>query len=48
MPPVSDVYMAIVLGKFVVKSYKYLLSMADPAPFVQVLLNAKWFYVSVP
>lgn len=45
---ISDIYMAIEPGKFAVKSYKHLLSMADPAPFVDILLNAKWFYVYVP
>ena len=45
---ISDIYMAIEPGKFAVKSYKHLLAMVDPVPFVQILLNAKWFYVSVP
>lgn len=45
---ISDIYMAIEPGKFAVKSYKHLLTMVDPEPFVQILLNAKWFYVSVP
>ena len=45
---ISDVYMAIEPGKFAVKSYKHLLAMTDPSPFIQILLNAKWFYVYVP
>ena len=45
---ISDIYMAIEPGKFAVKSYKHLLAMPDPSPFVQILLNAKWFYVYVP
>ncbi len=45
---ISDVYMAIEPGKFAVKSYKHLIAMVDPAPFVQILLNSKWFYVYIP
>lgn len=39
--------MAIEPGKFAVKSDKHLTSMLDPLSFVQILLNAKWFYVYV-
>ncbi len=45
---VSDVYMAMEPGKFAVKSYRHLLAMDDPSDFVEILLNAKWFYVYVP
>lgn len=45
---ISDIYMAIEPGMFAVKSYKHLLAMNDPAPFVDILMNAKWFYVYVP
>jgi len=45
---ISDVYMAIEPGKFAAKSYLHLTRMKDPLPFVQVLLNTKWFYVYVP
>lgn len=45
---ISDVYMAIEPGKFAAKSYLHLTRMSNPNPFVQVLLNTKWFYVYVP
>ena len=45
---ISDIYMAIEPGKFAAKSYLHLTRMKDPLPFVQVLLNTKWFYVYVP
>jgi hypothetical protein len=45
---ISDIYMAIEPGKFAVKSYKHLTGLLEPLSFVQVLLNAKWFYVYVP
>lgn len=45
---VSHIYMAMNPGKFAVKSYLHLTSLADPAPFVQLLLNNNWFYVQVP
>ena len=45
---ISDIYMAIEPGKFAVKSYLHLTGMSDPASFVEILLNAKWFYVYVP
>jgi len=45
---ISDIYMAIEPGKFAVKSYLHLTTMDDPEGFVQILLNAKWFYVYVP
>ncbi len=45
---ISDIYMAIEPGKFAVKSYLHLTALDDPAAFVQLLLNAKWFYIHVP
>lgn len=45
---ISDIYMAIDPGKFAVKSYLHMTTMAEPAAFVEILLNAKWFYVYVP
>lgn len=45
---ISEIYMAFEPGRFAVKSYRHLTEMADPAAFVQVLLNVKWFYVYVP
>ncbi len=45
---ISDIYMAIEPGKFAVKSYKHLTGLLEPLSFVQILLNAKWFYVYVP
>lgn len=45
---ISDVYLGIEPGKFAVKSYAHLTTLADPRAFVEILLNAKWFYVYVP
>lgn len=45
---ISDIYMAMAPTGFAVKSYLHLTSMNDPAGFVAILLNAKWFYVYVP
>lgn len=45
---ISDVYLGIEPDKFAAKSYQHLVSLADPAAFVEVLLNAKWFFVYVP
>lgn len=45
---ISDAYMTLEPGKFAVKSYLHLTQMTDPLPFVNVLLNTKWFYVYVP
>ena len=45
---ISDAYMAMEPGKFAVKSYLHLLSLKNPQPFIHILLNSKWFYVSVP
>lgn len=45
---ISDLYMALEPGKFAVKSYLHLTQMTDPASFIALLLNSKWFYVYVP
>jgi hypothetical protein len=44
----SDIYMALEPGRFAVKSYKHLTSMNNPKSFIEILLNAKWFYVDIP
>lgn len=44
----SDIYMALAPGRFAVKSYKHLTSMKNPKSFIEILLNAKWFYVDIP
>ncbi len=45
---ISDIYMAFEPGRFAVKSYKHLTTSENPAAFVQILLQTKWFYVNVP
>jgi Family of unknown function (DUF6639) len=45
---ISNTYMAMDPGKFAVKSYLHLTSLADPKAFVQLLLNTKWFDIPVP
>ncbi|BCR06801.1 hypothetical protein DESUT3_38700 [Desulfuromonas versatilis] len=45
---VSHIYMAMNPGKFAVKSYLHLTSLAEPAGFIQILLNNNWLYVHVP
>jgi hypothetical protein len=45
---ISDIYMALEPGRFAVKSYLHLTGMNQPKAFVQLLLTAKWFYVTVP
>ncbi|MBV1789455.1 hypothetical protein KQ940_15480 [Marinobacterium sp. D7] len=45
---ISEVYMAMAPEQFAVKSYLHFSGMTDPAAFVRVLLNVKWFYVYVP
>ena len=45
---ISDIYMALEPGKFAVKSYKHLVTSDDPKGFIEILLNAKWFYVYIP
>jgi len=41
-------YMAINPTGFAVKSYLHLTRMADPQPFIRLLLRNNWFYLSVP
>ena len=45
---ISVTYMGFNPTGFAVKSYLHLTQMADPQPFIQILLNHKWIYVSVP
>lgn len=45
---ISDIYMALEPGRFAVKSYKHLTTTKDPAGFIDILLNSKWFYVYIP
>ncbi len=45
---VSVTYMGFNPTGFAVKSYLHLTRLDDPAKFVQILLNHKWLYVSVP
>jgi hypothetical protein len=44
---ISEIYMAFAPNRFAVKSYLHLTGLEDPAPFVETLLGAKWFYVYV-
>lgn len=45
---ISVTYMGINTTGFAVKSYLHLTRMTEPQPFVQILLNHKWLYISVP
>lgn len=45
---ISDTYMALNPTGFAVKSYLHLTGLQDPQPFIKILLNNNWFYVSVP
>lgn len=45
---ISVTYMGFNTTGFAVKSYLHLTQMKDPQSFVQVLLNHKWLYISVP
>ena len=45
---ISVTYMGLNMTGFAVKSYLHLTQMDDPQPFVQILLNHKWLYISVP
>lgn len=45
---ISEIYMALAPQKFAVKSYLHFVSLGVPAEFVKMLLNVKWFYISVP
>ena len=41
-------YMGLNPTGFAVKSYLHLTQLQDPQPFIKILLNTNWFYVSVP
>ena len=45
---ISVTYMGFNPTGFAVKSYLHLAQMTDPQTFIQILLNHKWIYVSVP
>ncbi len=45
---IADTYMALNPTGFAVKSYLHLTRMADPQPFIRILLRNNWFYISVP
>ena len=45
---ISVTYMGFNPTGFAVKSYLHLTEMTDPQTFIQILLNHKWIYVSVP
>jgi hypothetical protein len=45
---ISDIYMGLNPTGFAVKSYLHLTQLEDPQPFIKLLLNNNWFYVSVP
>jgi hypothetical protein len=45
---ISVTYMGFNPTGFAVKSYLHLTQMTDPQSFIQLLLNHKWLYVSVP
>ena len=45
---ISVTYMGFNPTGFAVKSYLHLTQMTDPLSFIQILLNHKWIYVSVP
>ncbi len=45
---ISVTYMGFNTAGFAVKSYLHLTQMTDPQSFIQILLNHKWLYISVP
>ena len=45
---ISEIYMGLNPTGFAVKSYLHLTQLQDPQPFITILLNNNWFYVSVP
>ena len=45
---ISVTYMGFNPTGFAVKSYLHLTELTDPQAFIQILLNHKWIYVSVP
>lgn len=44
---VSDAYMAMAPTRFAVKCYLHLMGHPNPRAFVQVLLSAKWRYITI-
>lgn len=45
---ISVTYMGFNPTGFAVKSYLHLTQLSDPHAFIQILLNHKWLYISVP
>ncbi len=45
---ISVTYMGFNPTAFAVKSYLHLTQMTNPQSFIQILLNHKWLYISVP
>lgn len=45
---ISVTYMGFNTAGFAVKSYLHLTQLADPQPFITILMNHKWLYISVP
>lgn len=45
---ISVTYMGFNTTGFAVKSFLHLTQMTDPQSFIQILLNHKWLYISVP
>lgn len=45
---ISVTYMGFNTTGFAVKSYLHLTQLSDAQPFIQILLNHKWLYISVP
>ncbi|MFW2369073.1 MAG: DUF6639 family protein [Desulforhopalus sp.] len=45
---ISVTYMGFNTTGFAVKSYLHLTQMTDPQSFIQILMNHKWLYISVP
>ena len=45
---ISVTYMGLRPTGFAVKSYLHLTQMSDPQPFIKLLLQNNWFFISVP
>lgn len=45
---ISDVYLGLSPTGFAVKSYLHFTQLVDPQPFIKLLLNNNWYYLSVP
>jgi hypothetical protein len=45
---ISVTYMGLQPTGFAIKSYLHLTGLPDPKPFITLLLNHNWFYISVP